>query len=257
MLKKTIVNKLNVEVYEDRDALGQAASRSVALKIRELIDEKGSVRIVFASSPSQREFFKYMCREKDINWEYITAFHLDEYIGYSLTHEFSITRYVKENLFDVVMPGKVFYLNAESIDIDSECVRYGELLNSIPIDIACIGIGENGHIAFNEPHEADFNDPLAVKKISIDETCRNQQFRDFGFPSLEMIPDYGVTMTIPAIMGVATLYCMVPTLTKALAIRNTLLESISETCPATILRKHENATLFLDKESSSEIGSLF
>ncbi|NLO82198.1 MAG: glucosamine-6-phosphate deaminase [Clostridiales bacterium] len=249
-------DKLRVQVYGNRDEMGKAAASRVAAKMRELIEQKGKVRMVFASAPSQLDFLKYLREAPGIDWSKVTVFHLDEYMGASIEDEYSFAKFIKEHIVDKVKPGKVYYMNGKNPDIEGECERYSNLISREPIDIVCLGIGENGHIAFNEPHEADFNDPRLVKKISLDEKCRNQQYHDFGFASMDDVPRYAITMTVPAITGADYLYCIVPTDRKAEAVKETLTGPITEKCPASILRTHDNAVLFLDRDAAKLVEGL-
>jgi glucosamine-6-phosphate deaminase len=249
-------DKLRVQVYQNRDEMGKAAASNVASQIRNILKEKGEVRIVFASAPSQLDFFKYLCQEPGIDWTKVTAFHQDEYMGASLEDDYSFAKFIKDHVADRVNLGKIFYMNGKNPDIEGECERYAKLISEKPIDIVCLGIGENGHIAFNEPHEADFNDPKLVKKISLDEKCRNQQYHDFGFASMDDVPRYAITMTIPAITGADYLYCIVPTDRKAEAVKAALTGPITEKCPASVLRTHDSAILFLDRDAAKLVEEL-
>lgn len=249
-------DKLKVQVYENRDEMGRAAAGSVAAKLRELLAANEEVRMVFASAPSQSDFLKYLVQERDIDWSRVTVFHLDEYVGASLDDDYSFAKFIKDHVVDKVHPGKVFYLNGKNPDIELECQRYAQLLSEKPIDIVCLGIGENGHIAFNEPHEADFNDPKLVKHVALDEKCRAQQFHDFKFASMDDVPRYAITMTVPAIMAAKYLYCIVPTERKAEAVRAALTGPVTEKCPSSILRTHDRAVLFLDKDAAKMVGGL-
>jgi glucosamine-6-phosphate deaminase len=243
--------KLKVKVYETREQMGKAASNMVATKIKEILREKDEVRIVFASAPSQLDFLEALCREPGVEWDKVTAFHLDEYVGASPTDAHSFAKFIKEYLYDIVHPGKIFYIDGQNPDIEAECQRYGDLLSAKPIDIVCLGIGENGHIAFNEPHEADFNDPVLLKRVILDEKCREQQFHDFEhYASMDDVPRWAITMTIPAIISADYLYCIVPTDRKAEAVKATLTGPITEQCPASIMRTHDNSILFLDKDAA-------
>jgi len=249
-------DKLKVQVYENRDEMGRAAAGSVAAKLRELLGAKEEVRMVFASAPSQSDFLKYLVQERDIDWSRVAVFHLDEYVGASLDDDYSFAKFIKDHVVDKVHPGKAFYLNGKNPDVEAECQRYAQLLSEKPIDIVCLGIGENGHIAFNEPHEADFDDPKLVKSVTLDEKCRAQQFHDFKFASMDDVPRYAITMTVPAIMAAGYLYCIVPTQRKAEAVKAALTGPITEKCPASILRTHDRAVLFLDKDAAGMVGGL-
>jgi len=249
-------DKLKVQVYENRDEMGRAAASSVAARLRELLGFKEEVRVVFASAPSQSDFLKYLVQEQGIDWSRVTVFHLDEYVGASLEDNYSFARFIKDHVVDKVHPGRVFYLNGKNPDIEAECQRYAQLLAEKPIDIVCLGIGENGHIAFNEPHEADFDDPKLVKSVTLDEKCRTQQFHDFKFASMDDVPRYAITMTVPAIMAAEYIYCIVPTERKAEAVKSALTGPITEKCPASVLRTHDRAVLFLDRDAAKLVEGL-
>lgn len=245
------VDKLAVEIYRTRQDMGSAAGAAVAGKVRELLSKQESVTMVFAAAPSQNEFLEALSIEPGVDWSRVVAFHLDEYIGLPDDAPQRFVWYLKEHIFERVNPGKVYYLNGNPISPAEECERYSRLLKEHPLDIACIGIGENGHIAFNDPPFADFADPHAVKVVELDEKSRLQQVHDGCFSSLDQVPTHALTMTVPAIMSAHWLYCMVPGPTKREAVKRALEGEISTECPASILRTHDNATLFLDLDSAA------
>jgi glucosamine-6-phosphate deaminase len=189
----------------------------------------------------------------EIDWEKITVFHLDEYKGMAITHPASFRKYLKERILDNVNPKKVYYLGGDAEDIEAEVARYEDLLRKHPVDVACIGIGENGHIAFNDPPVADFNDPKLVKVVELDEACRKQQLGEGWFPTFDDVPTHALSLTIPAIMGCKHISCVVPDERKAEAVFNTINAEISTACPATILRTHPNTILYLDSSSASKL----
>ncbi|AKD58408.1 glucosamine-6-phosphate deaminase [Spirosoma radiotolerans] len=236
----------------NRQQLGQQAAQAVASQIRTLHRSQDFIHIIFASAPSQNEFLNALTQEIDIDWSRIRAFHMDEYIGLPVDAPQRFGQYLKERLFDKVPINEVYYLDGNAADPQQECLRYGALLEQYPTDIVCMGIGENCHIAFNDPHVADFNDPDLVKKVQLDLTSRQQQVHDACFPTLEQVPEYALTLTIPALVRAHYLFCMVPASHKAEAINHTLTDTISETYPATILRSHANATLFIDQDSAAK-----
>lgn len=248
LVRKTEAGRLKVEVYETRSAMGQAAAKAAAAKIRELLAAKPRVRMIFAAAPSQNEFLAALIKEEGIDWSRITAFHMDEYIGLPEDAPQRFSKFLCDGLFDIVKPGEL-HLIQSSRGIDEECARYGALLKEAPIDIICLGIGENGHIAFNDPPVADFNDPYAIKAVELDEPCRQQQVNDGCFPSFADVPTHALTLTIPTMMSGAHLFCMVPGPTKRNAVRETLNGPISTACPATVLRTHEDCTLYVDLDS--------
>jgi glucosamine-6-phosphate deaminase len=246
LVRTFAVDKLRVQIFSDRREMGKAAGRSVAEKIREILKTSKTLSMVFASAPSQNEFLEELSQSPGIHWNRITAFHLDEYIGLSSDAAESFGHFLQVKLFEKVHPGKVYYLNGMAEDLEAECKRYAGLLKDHPLEIACIGIGENGHLAFNDPPFANFQDPLLVKIVELAPLSRQQQVHDGCFKSFQEVPRKALTLTIPAILSARFIYCMVPGPTKTEAVRRTLQDSISTNCPATILRKHENAILFLD-----------
>lgn len=246
------IDQLKIEIYPDARLLGQAAAQFVSGHLNETIAAKGSANMILATGTSQFTFLEALKYEQ-VNWEKVSVFHLDEYIGLSPTHPASFRKYLKERILNEINPGKVYLLAGDAEDIEEEMARYTALLQDNPVDIACIGIGENGHIAFNDPPVADFEDTETVKIVELDEECRMQQFGEGWFPSLEAVPKIALTLTIPAIMRAKIISCVVPESRKAKAVKQSLYGEISTTCPASILRKHPDAILYLDKESSSEL----
>ncbi|MFC5409431.1 glucosamine-6-phosphate deaminase [Larkinella bovis] len=253
------VDQLRVNLYPNRRELGQHAARAVADKIRELQQTQERINIIFASAPSQNEFLETLAQETGLAWDRIRAFHMDEYVGLATEAPQSFGQYLKQQLFDKVSIREVFYLNGTAPDAGDECQRYSALLEQYPTDIVCLGIGENCHIAFNDPHVADFNDPQLVKLVALDLTSRWQQVHDECFETLEQVPETAITLTIPALLRGKHLFCMVPASHKAEAIQHTLVDAVSEQYPATILRTHPNTTLFIDQDSAgrylSETGA--
>jgi glucosamine-6-phosphate deaminase len=256
MIPAFAVEKLQVKLFSNRREMGKAAGQLVAEMIREILKVRKALSIVFASAPSQNEFLEELSQSPGIDWGNVTAFHLDEYVGLSNEAPESFGHFLRVKLFEKVRPGNVYYLNGMAGDLEAECKRYAGLLENHPLDIACIGIGENGHLAFNDPPFADFQDPLLVKIVELDLLSRHQQVRDGCFKSLQEVPQKAITLTIPAILSAKFIYCMVPAHSKAEAVKKTLQDSVSTDCPATILRKHENAILFLDRDSAKLVRSV-
>lgn len=247
------VGNLAVVISDTRDQMGKEAARAVSQKIRELQHEKGRVNIIFASAPSQNEFLYHLRQAEEIDWSQINAFHMDEYIGLDSNAPQNFATFLQDRLFDHV-PIKNFYrINGNASRIEDEIERYTSLLQENPVDIICMGIGENCHIAFNDPHVADFNDPATVKIVSLDQTSRVQQVNDGCFESLDLVPTHALTLTVPTLVSPPHLYCIVPGPLKAQAVKHTLEDEISPEYPSTILREHPDATLFLDRESASLI----
>jgi len=243
------VEKLQARVFTDKQALGRAAAAAVAAKLREL-QAKKPVSVIFAAAQSQNEFLESLLLEKGIDWSRVTAFHMDEFIGLPGTAPQSFGRWLRDRLFDKVKPGKVHYLDGMAKDVDQECVRYSALMKAAPPDITCMGIGENGHLAYNDPPYADFNDPKLVKRVQIDDASRQQQVNEGCFPVMKDVPKDAMTLTIPALLAAPWIYCMVPGARKAAAVKRTLEGPIATECPATILRRHDRVVLYLDKDSS-------
>jgi len=250
-IKTWHVDALKVEVYETREEMGRAAAALAAQEISKFARLKPVVNIVFAAAPSQNEFLDFLVVHPGIDWARCYAFHLDEYLDLPVDAPQKFANYLKHRVFEKVNIGRVYYVDDGTLRTPEEiCERYAKLLEEHPIDIAFLGIGENGHLAFNDPPVADFDDPLKVKIVTIDEVSRNQQVHDGCFNSVEEVPREAVTITIPTIMAAKVIICVVPGRTKQEAVRRTLQGPISPACPASILRRHSNATLFLDVEAA-------
>jgi len=255
-VKQWRVEGLDVRVHAEGKMLGRAAAENVAAALRRAIEARGRAVAIFATGASQFDFLAALCTERDIAWERVTAFHLDEYVGMQPDHPASFRRYLREHVFDTVRPGEVHLLAGEAADPSAECQRYGQLLaDAGPVDIACIGIGENGHIAFNDPHVADLDDPAAVKVVDLDEPCRRQQLGEGWFATLDDVPNLAFTLTIPTIMSARAISCVVPDRRKAEAVRNTLEGPIAPSCPASVLRRHPECVLYLDQASASLLSA--
>lgn len=251
-MKTLEIDKLKISIYENIDKMGEAAANFTAEKINEAISERGLANIILATGASQFSFLKAL-KLKDIDWSNVVVFHLDEYIGLPDTHPASFRKYLKERILNDVKPKAIFLLNGDAADVEAEISRYSQELSSRTFDVACIGIGENGHIAFNDPPIADFNDPKLVKIAELDDDCRNQQLGEGWFPTFDDVPKLALSLTIPAIMRCKTISCVVPDERKAMAVKNTLFAKINTDCPATILRTHADTKLFLDESSASLI----
>jgi len=245
------VDALEVQIHSDRTEMGAASGQAVAARIRELMAVQGGVTMVFAAAPSQNEFLATLSSQEEVDWARITAFHLDEYVGLSEDAPQGFGNFLRNYLFGIVQPDTVHYMDGNAADPSEECRRYADLLTAHPLDIACIGIGENGHIAFNDPPVADFDDPERVKVVELDERCRLQQVHDGCFASIDLVPTHALTMTVPAITTARWIYCMVPGPTKTEATRDMLRGPIATSCPASILRRHDRAVLYLDHEAAA------
>ena len=252
-MKNLKSDKLKINVYGSRREMGEAAARDISLAIKEALKAKPEINMIFAAAPSQNEVLDALVADKSIEWGRVNAFHMDEYIGLSKDAPQGFGNFLKSHLFGRVSFKSVSYIDPTAADADKECERYAALLESNPTDIVVMGIGENGHIAFNDPPVADFNDPKAVKAVKLDEVCRNQQVNDGCFASIELVPTHAITLTVPTLIKAPKLFCIVPAITKADAVRATVKGEIGEACPATALRLHSDATLYLDPDSSAKI----
>lgn len=243
--------KDNLQVYEfaTHREMGEAAAIDIANAIRSSLAEKEEVNIVFAAAPSQNEVLAALCQQPGIEWERVNAFHMDEYVHLAPDSPAGFGNFLKEHIFGKLPFHAVYYINGNAKDLKTECKRYADLLRQHPIDIVCLGIGENGHIAFNDPHVADFHDPETLKVVDLDEVCRKQQVHDGCFATLEEVPKNALTLTIPTLTSGKKLFCIVPAATKAWAVYHTLNDEVSEHIPATCLRQHQQAVLYGDKDS--------
>lgn len=245
-------NELTVAIFKTRAEMGQAAARDVAEAIINLLKIQDEVNMVFASAPSQSEFLNALLTHTEIDWMRINVFHMDEYVGLGLEHDSSLSSYLRKTFLNGIPTKKNYFIDGTKNPLN-ECDRYEALIKDHPIDIVCMGIGENGHIAFNEPHVADFNDSKKIKMIDLDDTSIMQQVNDGTFPSIEDVPKKGITLTIPTLTSGKFTFCIVPSINKAEAVRDTLLGEITTDTPASILRTLENASIYLDEEAASLI----
>ena len=242
-------DELTVNVLPNRTALGQAAAMQVVRLVSAILNRKDHVNIIFAAAPSQNELLKELRASSDFPWSKVNAFHMDEYVGLTPGAPQSFAQFLKDRLFDHVPCRSVNLMNGRATDINKECERYADLLRQSPPDLVCLGIGENTHLAFNDPHVADFNDPVLVKTVTLDERCRQQQVNDGCFAELPAVPDLAITLTIPALFQGKHLVCSVPGPTKAEAVALTLGHAVTAQYPSTILRRHPDAVLFVDTDS--------
>ncbi len=217
--KELSMEHLQVRVYDNRKEMGFAAGKAVASRIRELLQMQELVTMIFAAAPSQNEFLQTLVSEPGIDWKKVIALHMDEYIGLPENSPQHFRNYLEEH----------------------------------PVDIVCCGIGENGHLAFNDPPVADFLDPQIVKVVELEKICRQQQVNDGCFPSLDHVPTHALSLTIPALLSGRYIYCMVPGSAKAAAVRDTLFGPITTSCPASILRRHFRVVLYLDTDSAAQL----
>jgi len=243
---------MNIRITENRAALGTAAGKAIASALREKIAAAGRVTVAFAAAPSQNETLATLIAEPGIAWDRVTAYHLDEYAGATADSPHSFRRYLREHAFHSVTPALFHRISGEAKDQEAERARYASLLPAAGFDIALLGIGENGHLAFNDP-PCDFADPGAVRVVALDEACRIQQVHDGAFQTLPDVPTQAFTLTVPVLMKAHKVFVMVPGPAKAQAVAAALEGPLTNLCPASILRTHPDAAIFLDEASAARL----
>jgi glucosamine-6-phosphate deaminase len=244
---------LKVLVFPTAKAAGQAAAESVAAAMRELATKRDAVGMIFATGASQVETLRALTSIPNLPWEKVRGFHMDEYIGIDENHPASFRRYLRENLTSRVAMAAFYEMYGSAADLEKVRREYIEKLRAADPQICLLGIGENGHLAFNDPHEAHFHDPEPMKVVTLDRACREQQRAEGWFPSFDQVPERALTLTIPTLLKVPRLFASVPGKRKAAIVRRALRDPISVDCPATILRTHPGVTIFLDEESAAEL----
>ena len=249
-MKTYKVDKLTVKIMPNRKEMGEVSANDIKNKIKELLSEKSEINMIFAAAPSQNDVLKSLVEDTSIEWNRVNAYHMDEYIGLDKNAPQGFGNFLKAHIFGLVPFKSVNYIDITTTDPEKEAERYGKLLKENPTDIVVMGIGENGHIAFNDPPVADFNDAKVVKPVKLDEICRQQQVNDGCFKTIDEVPTHAMTLTVPTLVSAPYLFCIVPAPTKANAVYETLNGTIDEHCPASILRKQDNAILYLDGDSS-------
>lgn len=245
------IDRLTVKTFADREAMGAAAAADIAEALRERLASQENVRVIFASAPSQASMVEQLRAMPGIDWSRVTAFHMDEFIGLAPDAPQRFAHWLNRHIFDA-LPLAAAHRIDPGADPEREAQRYTALLNEAPIDFVCLGIGVNGHIAFNDPPIADFEDPLDVKLVELDAVCRQQQYDDGGFESLDAVPRTALSLTIPRLLRADRLFCIVPGAHKRDAVHGALHGPLTTDCPASILREHENCTLYLDKEADPD-----
>jgi glucosamine-6-phosphate deaminase len=244
-VRRCTVDRLEVAVYRDRTATGRAAGTAAADVLRRALADRAQVRIMFAAAPSQLEMLHTLRTAPGIDWSRVVAFHMDEYLGLAADAPQTFGRFVTDELVAAVRPGQV-HLIAPDGDPAGSVRRYAELLASAPLDIVCLGIGDNGHLAFNDPPDADFDDPEPVRTVELSEDSRVQQVGDGCFARLDDVPRQAITVTIPTLMSARQLVCTAPGESKRAAVARTLTGPVDASCPASVLRRHPNCTLYVD-----------
>lgn len=249
-MEKYLIDNLNVSVYSNRNEMGINAANEIIEKLKTLLNEKVEVRMIFAAAPSQDDMTEELIKHDEVEWNRVIAFHMDEYIGLEKDAPQKFGNYLKKKVFDHLPFKEVHYIDQPNLSPERICEQYELKLKEKNIDIICMGIGENGHIAFNDPPVADFKDNKLVKIVELDNICRQQQVNDGCFNTLDQVPTLAITLTVPVFMNADNLFCVVPNERKAEAVKATLEMQISEKCPSTILRSHKSAKLYLDQNSA-------
>jgi len=253
IVKEFMAEKLKVMAFDTRAAMGTRAGEDAAAYIKALLAQKESINVMFAAAPSQNEVLEYLKGEDGIDWSRINAYHMDEYVGLDEKHPAGFRNFLKRALFDSLPFKSVNLINGNAPDANEEAARYGKLLDENPLDLCVLGIGENGHIAFNDPPVADFNDKVSVKVVELEQRCRQQQVNDGCFAAIDQVPTHALSVTIPALTRAKKMVCVVPAPTKADAVYHTVNDPVSTACPATILRTHPDCCLYTDSDSAAKI----
>ncbi|WP_117190754.1 6-phosphogluconolactonase [Rhizobium terrae] len=244
-------DRLAVESFATRAEMGAAAAADIAAALAERLSRQSNVRMVFAAAPSQADMLAALAAVPRIDWSRVTAFHMDEYIGLDPASPARFANWLEAHVFNRIPFAAVHRMKPEP-DADAEAARYAAIMNEAPIDFVCLGIGVNGHIAFNDPPVADFNDPLDVKIVELDDICRQQQVDDDCFPDLASVPHRAITLTVPRLMRADRLFCVVPGAIKRDAVSRTIYGPLTTECPASVLRFHPACTLYIDKDSDPD-----
>lgn len=241
---------MNIHMSETKEVMGAAAAARAAELLKAAIDEKGEAAFIVATGASQFEFLDALTSDATVDWSKTTMFHLDEYVGLPVTHGASFRKYLTERLIEKVHPGTVNLVEGDADDPEAECARLNDIIAGYTIDVAFVGIGENGHLAFNDP-PADFETEEPYIVVTLDEACRRQQMGEGWFPTLDDVPERAISMSIKQIMKSQNILCIVPDSRKAEAVRNCLDKEVSPMYPASILREHAQAELYLNDAAAA------
>ncbi|MGI5899156.1 MAG: 6-phosphogluconolactonase [Christensenellales bacterium] len=244
--------EMTVLVYANRDEMGQAVAAACAQEARRQLALKDEVNILFPCAFSHSDFFKYFFSQEGVDWARMNAFVMDEYLGLPENSPYLLSNFAQEHIFSKAPFKACYAMDGAATDFDAECARYAKLLEEHPLDMACLGIGETGHLAYNEPDSADFNDPLMVKHVKVDEQSFAQAVHDGAFPDMDSVPRHAMTVTIPLMMAAEYKQAVCPTAHKAAAVYKTVYGEISTDCPASILRRYD-CKLYLDIPAASKL----
>jgi glucosamine-6-phosphate deaminase len=250
------VGKMKLKTYPGKRTAGEAAALAAAEELRRLDQLHEQIGVIFATGAAQFDTLDFLTSIPGLPWKKVRGFHLDEYVGLDKNHPASFRRFLAERLTERVDMGAFFPIDGSAQDLEAVCRDYIRELHLVEPQLCLLGIGENGHIAFNEPAEADFDDPLEMKIVTLDTMCRQQQAAEGWFPSWQEAPERALTLTIPTVFRVPKLIASVPGPRKAKVMRRTLYDPISTACPSTLLRTHPDITVFLDTDSAAELESV-
>ncbi|MGC2398918.1 MAG: 6-phosphogluconolactonase [Acidobacteriaceae bacterium] len=248
--------KMKLKVYPSKRAAGEAAARAVAEELQRLAQLQERIGVIFATGAAQFDTLAFLTSTPGLPWKKVRGFHLDEYVGLDQNHPASFRQFLRDRLTQQVEMAAFFEMDGTALDLEAVCRNYVKEMHVAEPQLCLLGIGENGHVAFNEPAEADFQDPLEMKIVSLDQTCRQQQAAEGWFPTWQDAPERALTLTIPTVMRVPKLIASVPGPRKAKIIRRTVQEAISTDCPSTILRTHPDITVYLDTDSAAELENV-
>lgn len=255
LLKVLEIGNARVEIHSSVAALGEAAAAQTARLIAGAIAARGHARIIVATGNSQLAFISALMKRRDVEWGRVEAFHMDEYVGIRKDHPASFRLWLRTRVDEKSALGDMHYIDGDASDLSGEIARYTQLLTAKPIDIAFVGFGENGHIAFNDPPVADFRDPATLKIVTLDEACRRQQVGEGHFKDMDSVPKQALTITCPGLFRAAAWVCCVPEARKAKAVRGALEGPITTECPASIVRTHPQPFVYLDQDSAALLGN--
>ena len=253
-MSERLVEHLRVRLFPDERALARAAAEDAATALRSALEARERARVLFASGNSQLAFLAELAASDDVDWGRVVGFHMDDYVGIEAGHPASFRRYMREHVVERLRPADFHFIEGDAPDAGREAERYSTLLGAGPIDLCCLGIGENGHLAFNDPPVADFDDPVDVKVVALEARSRRQQVGEGHFESLEAVPETAITVTIPALVRARRVLAIVPEARKAEPVARALEGPVSTECPASILRRQAHATLYLDRDSASGLA---
>ncbi len=249
-------DKLPVTTYPNKEALGLVAAQDARQIIRMAIEAQGSASIILATGNSQLSFLHALRTFSDIDWSQVTIFHMDEYVGIDPRHPASFPRFLRQHIIDTIRPAAFYAIPSQAADVEQACRAYEALLRRQPIDLVAMGLGENGHIAFNDPPYADFDDPFWVKVVQLAEASRRQQVGEGHFATSADVPTHAITLTVTALLAARSILCIVPEARKAQAVHDCLTLPISADRPGSILRTVDHARLYLDQDSAAQIASI-